>query len=102
MALGLPVVRKYRARCSRHHSATMDTALEPLDTSTTAPGISYDDTVPYEHQVTAVPDALDPTEAGRSLADRIGTTKVYLLSDASKSRAGKVRWQLYLRCGMQA
>jgi hypothetical protein len=47
--------------------------------------LSYDDTVPYEEQ------------AGPSLADRIGNTKVYLLADSIPSKLGKVRWQLVLR-----
>lgn len=47
-------------------------------------GLSYDDTVAYEEQ-------LPSTDHERAnLADRIGTTKVYLLSESSK--VGKVRW----------
>lgn len=49
--------------------------------------LSYDDSVAYEEQV--------PTDAERaaSLAKRIGTSKVYLLSESSAvARAGKVRW----------
>ncbi|KAI0771498.1 hypothetical protein BD413DRAFT_492814 [Trametes elegans] len=65
----------------------MDTS-EYLDTSE-APALSYDDTVPYEDQITTTSHAPESSEAGKSLADRIGSTKVYLLSDASKSRGGK-------------
>lgn len=49
--------------------------------------LSYDDNVAYEEQL--------PSEAERvaSLAGRIGTSKVYLLSESSAvSRPGKVRW----------
>ncbi|KAI0356715.1 hypothetical protein OH77DRAFT_1423684 [Trametes cingulata] len=67
----------------------MDTSPELLDASSSIPAISYDDTVPYEEQVSAATDAPETSEAGRSLAERIGSTKVYLLSDASKSRVGK-------------
>ncbi|OSC96724.1 hypothetical protein PYCCODRAFT_1481785 [Trametes coccinea BRFM310] len=67
----------------------MDTSPELLDASSSGTVLSYDDTVPYEDQVAAVPDVPEPSESGRSLADRIGNTKVYLLSDASKSRGGK-------------
>ena len=50
--------------------------------------LSYDDTVAYEEQL--------PTEAEResaaSLANRIGSSKVYLLSESSvATRVGKVR-----------
>ena len=48
--------------------------------------ISYDDSVPYQDQILAN-DADGP-----QLASRIGSTKVYLLSEASTSRVGKVRW----------
>jgi hypothetical protein len=51
--------------------------------------LSYDDTVAYEEQVpTHVSN--DPERA--SLANRIGNTKVYLLSESTATRAGKVRW----------
>ena len=69
----------------------MDTSPELLEDPSTAPTLSYDDTIPYEEQTAA--DAPESSEAGRSLADRIGNTKVYLLADASKSRGGKVRRQ---------
>ena len=54
-----------------------------------AMALSYDDTVAYEEQV--------PTEAERehtaSLANRIGSTKVYLLAESSATtRVSKVRW----------
>ncbi|KAI0637747.1 hypothetical protein C8Q77DRAFT_1047270 [Trametes polyzona] len=68
----------------------MDTLPESAEASTSGAVLSYDDTVPYQDQVAAAPDATElSNESGRSLADRIGTTKVYLLSDASKSRTGK-------------
>lgn len=47
--------------------------------------LPYDDTVAYEEQV-PLSDFDRP-----SLANRIGTTKVYLLSESSTSRLGKVR-----------
>jgi hypothetical protein len=52
--------------------------------------LSYDDTIAYEEQVPTHPSN-DPARA--SLADRIGSTKVYLLSE---SRVGKVRWACIL------
>jgi hypothetical protein len=53
-------------------------------------GLSYDDTVAYEEQLPTHP----PNDLGHaSLADRIGNTKVYLLSE---SRVGKVRWACIL------
>jgi hypothetical protein len=48
--------------------------------------LSYDDTVPYEDQL---PDDGEPAQA--SLANRIGSTKVYLLSESSVARVAKVR-----------
>jgi hypothetical protein len=52
---------------------------EPVST------LSYDDTTPYEEQIAA-------SEPSGGLADRIGTTRVYLLSESSSSgRLGKVR-----------
>ncbi|KAG6850016.1 hypothetical protein H0H93_002465 [Arthromyces matolae] len=48
--------------------------------------LSYDDTTPYEEQVPTNP-ANDPARS--SLANRIGSTKVYLLSETSVARAGK-------------
>jgi hypothetical protein len=48
------------------------------------PALSYDDTA-YEEQL--------PTAAEQaSLANRIGTTKVYLLSETVARVGGKVRW----------
>lgn len=82
-----------RAHLACHTNATMDTAPGPYEPSSSTSALPYDDTVPYEDQVSAAPDVFEPSDSGRSLADRIGTTKVYLLSDASKSRVGKVRWQ---------
>ncbi|KAG5721502.1 hypothetical protein E4T56_gene13095 [Termitomyces sp. T112] len=62
-----------------------------MDTSDVAPDVfdatlSYDDTTPYEEQVSTHPSN-DPTPA--SLANRIGSTKLYLLSETSIARAGK-------------
>lgn len=53
--------------------------------------LSYDDTVAYEEQVPTHPSN-DPERS--SLANRIGSTKVYLLSESSVARVGKVRWQV--------
>lgn len=67
----------------------MDIAAEinpPEELST----LSYDETVPYEEQL---PDPSTETER-TSLANRIGSSKVYLLSESSAARVGKVRWQL--------
>ena len=49
--------------------------------------LNYDDTVAYEQQIpTTEPEVV------ASLAKRIGTSKVYLLSESSAAtRAGKVR-----------
>lgn len=53
-------------------------------------GLSYDDSTPYSE---LPPPA---TDAGQSsLAERIGQTKVYLISDAL-AKTGKVREQTYL------
>ncbi|KAG5645258.1 hypothetical protein DXG03_006560 [Asterophora parasitica] len=49
--------------------------------------LSYDDSVAYEEQIPTHPSN-DPGRA--SLANRIGTTKVYLLSETSVARATKV------------
>ena len=49
----------------------MDNGFE--DTDAPGPALSYDDSVPYADQVA-------------SLAERISSTKVYLLADASKAR----------------
>ncbi|GBE79185.1 hypothetical protein BKA93DRAFT_772595 [Sparassis latifolia] len=61
----------------------MDTS--PDATDTTAELLSYDD-VPYSEQLPAQPTA-DPSHP--QLADRIGNTKVYLLSETSGARVGK-------------
>lgn len=54
--------------------------------------LSYDDTVPYSE----LPPPPASGDAGQSsLAERIGRTKVYLISD-SLAKAGKVREQTYL------
>lgn len=53
----------------------------PVDLS-----LSYDNTVAYEEQV---PPSNNPEPT--SLANRIGHTKVYLLSESSAARVGKVR-----------
>ena len=48
--------------------------------------LNYDDTVAYEEQLPS------ENEVAASLAKRIGTSKVYLLSESSAAtRAGKVR-----------
>lgn len=52
----------------------MDNGFE--DTDAPGPSLSYDDSVPYADQVA-------------SLAERISSTKVYLLSDASKPRRSR-------------
>ena len=52
--------------------------------------LSYDNTVPYDEQISAAPP-------NSSLMNRIGQTKVYLISDAVATRTGKVRWQAYSR-----
>ncbi|KAG6879417.1 hypothetical protein C0992_002791 [Termitomyces sp. T32_za158] len=62
-----------------------------MDYSDVAPdvvdaGLSYDDTTPYEEQVPTHPSN-DPARA--SLANRIGSAKLYLLSETSVARAGK-------------
>ncbi|KAI0751298.1 hypothetical protein C8Q80DRAFT_1097937 [Daedaleopsis nitida] len=53
--------------------------------------LPYDDPLPAEEQITALSAQSVSSEHTRSLADRIGSTKVYLLSDASKTRGGKRR-----------
>lgn len=63
-------------------------ALNPDPLGTTIP-LSYDDSVPYEDQRSTHPSN-DPERTG--LASRIGSTKVYLLSESSTSRVAKVRW----------
>lgn len=49
--------------------------------------LPYDENVPYSEQLPPPP----PADAGHSLANRIGTTKVYLLSETLGARAEKVR-----------
>lgn len=49
--------------------------------------LSYDDSVPYSE----LPPPPAETSHSTSLADRIGHTKVYLISDAVAARTGKVR-----------
>jgi len=51
--------------------------------------LSYDDSIAYEEQLPTL-SANDPA----SLANRIGTSKVYLLAETSVAtgRIGKVRW----------
>jgi hypothetical protein len=50
--------------------------------------LSYDESVPYESQVPTHPSN-DPERA--TLLNRIGSTKVYLLSDTAQARFAKVR-----------
>ena len=69
--------------------STMDVHPDTPDAIDTLP---YDEPIKAEDEGSASASLLEPAE-GRSLADRIGHTKVYLLSDASKSRGGKVRGQ---------
>ena len=52
--------------------------------------LPYDNVLETEEVSNPLPEVVAD---GSSLASRIGSTKVYLLSDASKSRGGKVRWQ---------
>lgn len=65
------------------YNYTADEELVPLD---------YDDTVPYEEQVSSLPDT---ETGGRSLAGRIGVNKLYLLSESglgsTNGNLGKVR-----------
>lgn len=63
-----------------------------LEQSADAGGLSYDDTVPYSD---LSPPPPTDSASGPSLADRIGHTKVYLISD-TLARTGKVREQLSL------
>ncbi|PSS36880.1 hypothetical protein PHLCEN_2v1308 [Hermanssonia centrifuga] len=69
----------------------MDIVPEPIVADdTTVPTLSYDESVPYSDQLPV--DTLN--EPGQSsLANRIGSTKVYLISDATAARSGKVRWR---------
>ncbi|TFY80630.1 hypothetical protein EWM64_g3380 [Hericium alpestre] len=66
----------------------MDIALDAENIITTDVSLSYDADIAYEDQVpSTVPTPPEPERT--SLADRIGSTKVYLLPEASASRAGK-------------
>ncbi len=69
----------------------MDIVPEPIVADDTiVPTLSYDESVPYSDQLPV--DTLN--EPGQSsLANRIGSTKVYLISDATAARSGKVRWR---------
>jgi hypothetical protein len=52
---------------------------------------AYNDILPYDdEQVPPLAPEVEPVSG--SLADRIGHTKVYLLSESSAARVGKVRW----------
>ncbi|CCL99161.1 uncharacterized protein FIBRA_01176 [Fibroporia radiculosa] len=55
---------------------------EPLD------ALSYDETVPYDELLPTQPSA-ESSQAQASLAHRIGSTKVYLLSETTGARVGK-------------
>lgn len=65
----------------------MDIGIESSD-FTPADMLSYDDSVAYDDQVPNQP-VTEPVHT--QLADRIGNTKVYLLSEAAGTRLGKVR-----------
>ncbi len=65
----------------------MDSLVDPFEDNTV---LSYDDPVPVDSGTSTAVAAIGD---GRSLADRISSNKVYLLSDASKPRVGKVRLQ---------
>ncbi|OBZ71913.1 hypothetical protein A0H81_08262 [Grifola frondosa] len=58
----------------------MESYEEPTD-------LSYDDTVPYSEQLPS--PSSERYESDRSLAHRIGGTKVYLLSETTGARVGK-------------
>ena len=84
--------RKGSARAANRTSRLLDMDILPehdtlaLDSPTLLP---YDQDIPYEDQVEATPTP-------PSLADRIGRTKVYLLSESNVSRGSKVRvWQYH-------
>ena len=66
----------------------MDILPEPVsDIIPDEAPLSYDDSVPYSE----LPPVAEPPAEHSSLADRIGNTKVYLISDAVAARTGKVR-----------
>lgn len=51
--------------------------------------LSYDDSVPYEEQVSQQQPADEPVQP--ALLNRIGTNKVYLIADSVQTRTAKVR-----------
>ncbi|KAI6046472.1 hypothetical protein EDC04DRAFT_1476307 [Pisolithus marmoratus] len=51
--------------------------------------LSYDDSVPYEEQVSQQEPSAEPALEQAALLNRIGTTKVYLISDAVHTRTAK-------------
>ncbi|KAK7696605.1 hypothetical protein QCA50_001263 [Cerrena zonata] len=52
--------------------------------------LSYDDTTPYSEQVEPIAEGAEVSNAKGTLADRIGSNKVYLISDAAlAARVGK-------------
>ncbi|KAF5357708.1 hypothetical protein D9758_007531 [Tetrapyrgos nigripes] len=59
----------------------MDISTELAPVEDTSLALSYDDSVPYEEQL--------PTPEQNALANRIGNTKVYLLSESSVARVAK-------------
>ncbi|KIL00470.1 hypothetical protein PAXRUDRAFT_821668 [Paxillus rubicundulus Ve08.2h10] len=61
-----------------------DTSLEEIVS------LSYDDVVPYEEQVSEIQAAAASIDVRRAaLRNRIGNTKVYLLSDSTQTRTAK-------------
>ena len=71
-----------------------NTSAFDIDPSVTHPPLPYDDTVPYSEQVDPIlkEEATEVSLSTGALADRIGTNKVYLISDAAlATRVGKVR-----------
>ena len=70
----------------RRRPFAMDTLVDSVEDPII---LSYDDPTPIDSDPSTAAETGD--SAGRSLADRISSTKVYLLSDASKPRVGKVR-----------
>jgi hypothetical protein len=75
-----------------------DTQVAP---SSVFQSLPYDDVLSYEELSTVEFAEQEPKSAPEpaqpSLADRIGNTKVYLVSDSIASRLGKVRGQLLIR-----
>ena len=86
---------KHNNHVALHSHTTMDNSPDTMSPdlfasyTSTSEGLSYDDTIPYEEQI-PTEDEKGAAEAA-SLAKRIGTAKVYLLSDTSVARVGKVR-----------